>query len=90
MTFEERGKLIELYRTRCAHARARYELAVEQARQLAPAVREGAIPSPDGSFALTNARREELAAQAEHVRLMKICLKLLRGELPDDGEDWRK
>lgn len=89
MTFEEQERLIVLWRGRSVEAKARYHLASKQTLALANALGDGTLPAPDGNLALRNAVKEERAAMSEHLRLLKICIGIMRGETPDE-EAWLK
>jgi hypothetical protein len=86
MTFDERETLTASLRIRTAEAKDRYDEAAKRAKEVALDFRSGAIPSPDGGFALRHALKEEMAAQHEYIRLLKIWSKLAVGEIPNKTE----
>lgn len=86
MTFEEREELVGLWRGRSAQTKARYELAAEQTRERANEILEGSASEPEERYALRKAVHEENIALAEHLRTLKTCLGILRGEMPNGAD----
>jgi hypothetical protein len=83
-----REELENLWRTRLDKAADRYNTAKKTYRLVADEDRQGLTPSPDGRYAIRQARQEEAAARAEYIRVLRIFTDLiLHGKIPKTGSD---
>ena len=83
----DRESIEALWRKRVADARANLYFARNYVKEVRKDLRSGAVPPPDGNFALARAMRVENLASAEYNRVLRIFRELLTaGKVPDESE----